>query len=229
MSLHLPHRSLPDPGPVGEATAAFMSANRGMQGIHEQGLGQCPEMCTLHVSSQAEYVIALPAWQSQGGALLSGSIHQAHYPVGEHLHSTGRLIEGRSGSLTPFAQQCANVLRSAIDLLRSGDHTVKIICHRTGQCLKVLSGHRRTPWVVRFHPKQPHIVASGSLDYEVIHLYCTSGVSLIHECWPASPQETLSIASPLRQCQPVCSIDMWCTVVNSDIYRWVAQCMLGFS
>ena len=48
----------------------------------------------------------------------------------------------------------------------SGDHTVKIICHRTGQCLKVLSGHRRTPWVVRFHPMQPHIVASGSLDYE---------------------------------------------------------------
>lgn len=30
----------------------------------------------------------------------------------------------------------------------SGDHTVKIICCRTGQCLKVLSGHRRTPWVV---------------------------------------------------------------------------------
>ena len=48
----------------------------------------------------------------------------------------------------------------------SGDHTVKIICHRTGQCLKVLSGHRRTPWVARFHPMQPHIVASGSLDYE---------------------------------------------------------------
>ena len=52
----------------------------------------------------------------------------------------------------------------------SGDHTVKIICHRTGQCLKVLTGHRRTPWVVRFHPTQPHIVASGSLDYEVRHL-----------------------------------------------------------
>lgn len=30
----------------------------------------------------------------------------------------------------------------------SGDHTVKIICCRTGQCLRVLTGHRRTPWVV---------------------------------------------------------------------------------
>lgn len=31
----------------------------------------------------------------------------------------------------------------------SGDHTVKIIDCETGKCLKVLSGHRRTPWVVR--------------------------------------------------------------------------------
>ncbi|XP_024193353.1 uncharacterized protein LOC112197055 isoform X2 [Rosa chinensis] len=48
-----------------------------------------------------------------------------------------------------------------------GDHTVKIIDCRTGRCLKVLSGHRRTPWVVRFHPLHPDILASGSLDHEV--------------------------------------------------------------
>lgn len=48
-----------------------------------------------------------------------------------------------------------------------GDHTVKIICCRTGQCLKVLSGHRRTPWVVRFHPASSEVLASGSLDNEV--------------------------------------------------------------
>ncbi|XP_050375456.1 uncharacterized protein LOC126792968 [Argentina anserina] len=48
-----------------------------------------------------------------------------------------------------------------------GDHTVKIIDCRTGSCLKVLSGHRRTPWVVRFHPLHPDILASGSLDHEV--------------------------------------------------------------
>ncbi|KAH8489867.1 hypothetical protein H0E87_025188, partial [Populus deltoides] len=29
----------------------------------------------------------------------------------------------------------------------SGDHTVKIIDCQTGICLKVLMGHRRTPWV----------------------------------------------------------------------------------
>ncbi|EPS67054.1 hypothetical protein M569_07721, partial [Genlisea aurea] len=48
-----------------------------------------------------------------------------------------------------------------------GDHTVKIIDCRTGKCLKVLSGHRRTPWVVRFHPLYPEVLASGSLDHEV--------------------------------------------------------------
>ncbi|XP_044502976.1 uncharacterized protein LOC123223713 isoform X2 [Mangifera indica] len=48
-----------------------------------------------------------------------------------------------------------------------GDHTVKIIDCHTGNCLKVLSGHRRTPWVVRFHPLRPEILASGSLDHEV--------------------------------------------------------------
>ncbi|VFQ63288.1 unnamed protein product [Cuscuta campestris] len=48
-----------------------------------------------------------------------------------------------------------------------GDHTVKIIECETGKCLKVLSGHRRTPWVVRFHPFYSDILASGSLDHEV--------------------------------------------------------------
>ncbi|KAL7145092.1 hypothetical protein ABFS83_07G056200 [Erythranthe nasuta] len=48
-----------------------------------------------------------------------------------------------------------------------GDHTVKIIDCQTGTCLKVLSGHRRTPWVVRFHPLHPEVLASGSLDHEV--------------------------------------------------------------
>ncbi|OMO51442.1 hypothetical protein COLO4_37666 [Corchorus olitorius] len=48
-----------------------------------------------------------------------------------------------------------------------GDHTVKIIDCERGKCLKVLSGHRRTPWVVRFHPVHPDILASGSLDHQV--------------------------------------------------------------
>nr|CAB3453059.1 unnamed protein product [Digitaria exilis] len=49
----------------------------------------------------------------------------------------------------------------------SGDHTVKIIDCQTRKCLKVLQGHQRTPWVVRFHPLRSDILASGSLDCEV--------------------------------------------------------------
>ncbi|CAH8358124.1 unnamed protein product [Eruca vesicaria subsp. sativa] len=48
-----------------------------------------------------------------------------------------------------------------------GDHTVKITDFQTGNCLKVLTGHMRTPWVVRFNPQRSEIVASGSLDQNV--------------------------------------------------------------
>ncbi|XP_076944564.1 uncharacterized protein LOC143615282 [Bidens hawaiensis] len=48
-----------------------------------------------------------------------------------------------------------------------GDHTVKIINCQTGECENVLNGHRRTPWVVRFHPLRSEILASASLDHEV--------------------------------------------------------------
>lgn len=49
----------------------------------------------------------------------------------------------------------------------SGDHTVKLSSCSSGKLVRVLSGHRRTPWVVRFHPRKPNLLASGSLDHEV--------------------------------------------------------------
>ncbi|CAL6283117.1 unnamed protein product [Bathycoccus prasinos] len=48
-----------------------------------------------------------------------------------------------------------------------GDHTVKIIEVSSGTLVKTLCGHRRTPWVVRFHPSNPNVLASGSLDNTV--------------------------------------------------------------
>ncbi|EXB46040.1 Activating molecule in BECN1-regulated autophagy protein 1 [Morus notabilis] len=62
-----------------------------------------------------------------------------------------------------------------------GDHTVKIIDCQTGSCLNVLTGHRRTPWVVRFHPLCPEILASGSLDQEV-HLWDANTSECIGSC-----------------------------------------------
>jgi len=48
-----------------------------------------------------------------------------------------------------------------------GDHTVKITCTSTGKLIRNLEGHPRTPWTVKYHPKKPHIVASGCLGYQV--------------------------------------------------------------
>ena len=48
-----------------------------------------------------------------------------------------------------------------------GDHTVKVVRSRDGLCVRTLSGHLRTPWAVKFHPRDSRVVASGSLDHEV--------------------------------------------------------------
>jgi len=48
-----------------------------------------------------------------------------------------------------------------------GDHTVKITRFATGKVVKTLVGHPRTPWTVKFHPKENFIVASGCLGFQV--------------------------------------------------------------
>jgi len=48
-----------------------------------------------------------------------------------------------------------------------GDHTVKISCCSTGRLLQSLEGHPRTPWTVKYHPHNPHVVASGCLGHQV--------------------------------------------------------------
>ena len=48
-----------------------------------------------------------------------------------------------------------------------GDHTVKITCCSTGDLLKELEGHPRTPWTVKYHPIDTNIVTSGCLGCQV--------------------------------------------------------------
>ena len=48
-----------------------------------------------------------------------------------------------------------------------GDHTVKIFRCATWLLCCTLRGHRRTPWTIKFHPCDRHILASGSLDESV--------------------------------------------------------------
>ncbi|KAL0414161.1 UNVERIFIED_CONTAM: hypothetical protein Sradi_1617800 [Sesamum radiatum] len=109
----------------------------------------------LHLS--AKYCPLLPPPRS--------TIAAAFSPDGKTLAST-QLIPVYSLFLSHLAKLCMLSTHNVIDV-DSGDHTVKIIDCPTGKCLKVLSGHRRTPWVVRFHPLYPEVLASGSLDHEV--------------------------------------------------------------
>lgn len=44
-----------------------------------------------------------------------------------------------------------------------GDHTVKVFEYPSGRQIACLEGHPRTPWTVRFHPRDPRILASGCL------------------------------------------------------------------
>ncbi|XP_062079477.1 uncharacterized protein LOC133783888 [Humulus lupulus] len=91
-----------------------------------------------------------------------------------------------------------------------GDHTVKIVDCQTGSCLKVLSGHRRTPWVVRFHPLCPEILASGSLDHEV-------------RLWDANTSECIGSCNFYR---PIASIafhakgDLLAVASGHKLYIW---------
>lgn len=48
-----------------------------------------------------------------------------------------------------------------------GDHTVKITSCHTGNLLRTLEGHPRTPWTVKYHPTDAHILASGCLGCQV--------------------------------------------------------------
>ncbi|CAM9141943.1 unnamed protein product, partial [Discosporangium mesarthrocarpum] len=49
-----------------------------------------------------------------------------------------------------------------------GDHTVKITEFTGGRLLQTLRGHPRTPWTVKYHPRDSRIVASGCLGGKVM-------------------------------------------------------------
>ena len=49
----------------------------------------------------------------------------------------------------------------------NGDHTVKIFNFSTNSLERVFEGHSRTPWTVKFHPRNSNVLASGCLGSEV--------------------------------------------------------------
>ncbi|CAM9558253.1 unnamed protein product, partial [Hapterophycus canaliculatus] len=63
-----------------------------------------------------------------------------------------------------------------------GDHTVKITSFLRGRVVQTLRGHPRTPWTVKFHPRDSKIVASGCIGHEV-------------RVWNASTGQCLHVAT----------------------------------
>jgi activator-of-BECN1-regulated-autophagy protein 1 len=83
------------------------------------------------------------------------TIATAFSPDGALVAST-QCVPCSCRSLVPFCRRCALgfdvLVARLVRPADSGDHTVKLCCCRTGLCVQTLTGHRRTPWVVRFHP-----------------------------------------------------------------------------
>ena len=48
-----------------------------------------------------------------------------------------------------------------------GDHTIKIFDYYTRKQIRILEGHPRTPWTVKYHPTDSNIVASGCIGFVV--------------------------------------------------------------
>jgi activating molecule in BECN1-regulated autophagy protein 1 len=75
-----------------------------------------------------------------------------------HLPASSRAVSTISIAFCPDGSTMAST---------HGDHTVKITCCSTGRLLQSLEGHPRTPWTVKYHPNDPHRLASGCLGHQV--------------------------------------------------------------
>jgi WD domain, G-beta repeat len=75
-----------------------------------------------------------------------------------HLPASSRAVSTISIAFCPDGSTMAST---------HGDHTVKITCCSTGRLLRSLEGHPRTPWTVKYHPSDPHRLASGCLGHQV--------------------------------------------------------------
>lgn len=91
-----------------------------------------------------------------------------------------------------------------------GDHTVKITSCKSGKISRVLNGHSRTPWVVRFHPGHPTLLASGSLDHEV-------------RLWDASTGQCISrytFGKPIASLAFHASVNVLAVACGHKLYMW---------
>eukprot|EP01031_Cornospumella_fuschlensis_P027961 gene27961-33764_t len=73
-----------------------------------------------------------------------------------------------------------------------GDHTVKVFTVHNNKQIRTFSGHPRTPWTVRYHPRDPDIFASGCLGGRV-GLVEVCSVSLKVRIWSIERDSCLKV------------------------------------
>ena len=68
-----------------------------------------------------------------------------------------------------------------MSLLRAGPHAVAVACAVWCRLAQVLHGHARTPWCVKFHPRDANLVASGCLAGRAVggQVLCVHRVRLL--------------------------------------------------
>ncbi len=89
---------------------------------------------------------------------------------------------------------------------------MKLTCLQTGRVLKVLEGHSRTPWTVKFNPIDGNIVASGCIGYEVRVWSASKGVCLNMVVLDAAATSLSFYPSPSLHCVAVAS--------STRVYLW---------
>ena len=137
-------RCLPRPRLAGACNAASLCAARELGGG-----ARSLRRCGRHVGSSRLVGARLARWVEQDSLRNCAAVY---CPLNPPPRST------IAACFRPDGAELAST---------HGDHTVKLVDATTGACVRTLEGHRRTPWVVRYHPHEPRLLASGSLDHDV--------------------------------------------------------------
>ncbi len=87
---------------------------------------------------------------------------------------------------------------------------MKLTCLQTGRVLKVLVGHSRTPWTVKFNPIDGDILVSGCIGNEVRVWSASKGVCLNDVMLNAAAVSLSFYPSPSLHCVAVASTTCVC-------------------
>jgi activator-of-BECN1-regulated-autophagy protein 1 len=174
----LEHRRVQEHGGMGDTgrNVALVLRDREQRGARHATLQQSPD---TKAGRSMTYPMTV-SWELQTFSEYS-SVTKYHASYLSHLRGTTSADDEESQShQNDEAQDRSAAPASAVSTISiafspdsqtmastHGDHTVKITSCHTGNLLRTLEGHPRTPWTVKYHPTDGHILASGCLGCQV--------------------------------------------------------------